>query len=138
MTGHFDICGDRFFVAFQGRPDPNHEAIFLAYLRDVWQRIPPHARQTILSKYELKVLVYSRLKDRRSFAIGGKSGSVPWPIAEAGAPPELFPNDSDAFLFSCDRMRLFDMPKERALMVIGEELTHRYLMAANTKRFFGF
>src|SRR5260370_2943641 len=52
----------------------------------------------------------------------GRRGKVAWPIAQGGP---------DDFLFSCDRMRIFDLPKPWALMLVGEELAHAYLIATN-------
>lgn len=132
MTGYFDICGVRFFLAFQGRPDTNQETLFHSYVSEVWQRIPMQQRQVILAKHTIpKVLLYTRLRDYRSLSLGGTKGRVPVPIAEVGYPVELSgPCGADDYMFSCDRSRLFALPKSWTLMVIGEELAHSFLIAA--------
>jgi len=123
LTGEFNVCGDCFLLVFEGPPNEHQESLFLSWLVEVWDRIPLIARQAILAKSKKpSIKLSNRLTDYRPMVVSGRKGRVPWPVAEGG------PN---GFLFSCDRMRIFGMPKPWALILVGEELAHAYLIAVN-------
>jgi hypothetical protein len=121
MTGQFDVCGDKFILIFQGQPNEEQERLFHSYLTEVWQRVPLAARRAILAKHAMpQIMVETRLMDYQTVRSGGMVAKIAWPIAKAGPDP---------FLFSCDRLRLFTLPRLSALLILGEELAHGYLKA---------
>jgi hypothetical protein len=92
---------------------------FLEVLKEAWQKLPAPARKTILQYYQKRNNGwYARV------ILGARIGAVS-PIAMGGG-------KEDGFMAWFDSLAILDMPGKEAwaIVVIGEELAHAFLLAS--------
>jgi hypothetical protein len=116
MTGPVELVPGEFvlFVSQGGTED--QDGRFLTLLKEAWQRVPLPARTAILEHHrsvyhcDPKVVLGARVNDRLPVAMAGPEGCLLW----------------------CDLLRILDLLGQDswAVVVIGEELAHAFLIAS--------
>jgi hypothetical protein len=116
MTGPVELLPGEFVLFVSQGGTEERDGRFLGLLKEAWQRVPLPARRTILDHHHRVCGYYPRV------TLGARLNST-WPIAMAG--PE-------GSLLWCDLLRILDLPGKDpwAVLVIGEELAHAFLIAS--------
>ncbi len=116
MTGPVELApGELILFVSQGGSEEQDNR-FLTILKDAWQQVPVAARSLILEDHRRRYHCDPRVM------LGARLNAT-WPIAMAG--PE-------GCLLWCDLLRILDLPGKDAwaVVVIGEELAHAFLIAS--------
>jgi hypothetical protein len=116
MTGPVELVPGEFILFVSQGGTEEQDRRFLAVLKEAWQRVPPSARMTVLEYHrklyqcDPRVILGARMNDKGPIAMAGPKGSLLW----------------------CDLLRILDLPGKDpwAVLVIGEELAHAFLIAS--------
>jgi hypothetical protein len=116
MTGPVELAPGEFVLFVSQGGNEEQDSRFLALLKEAWQRVPLLARSAILEHHRTAYHYHPKV------ILGARPNST-WPIAMAG--PE-------GSLLWCDLLRILDLPGKDpwAVVVIGEELAHAFLIAS--------
>jgi hypothetical protein len=117
MIGPVQLAPGEFvdFIPQGGNPEL-HER-FLEVLKGTWQRVPAHARTTILEYYRNRDNWYPRV------ILGARASSIS-PIAMGGG-------QETGFMAWFDSLAILDLPGKEtwAVLVVAEELAHAFMTA---------
>jgi hypothetical protein len=135
MNDLVELCpGEAVFLLSQGASEEEGKRL-LELLKEAWRRVPSSCRQAMLQYHQHRFRCPPRVvlgaplgkTVRTEMTMGGRQGWMIYedsPVAKAG-------DQQEGYLLWCNRLRMFDLPggDPWAVLVLGEELAHAYLIA---------